>query len=440
MELKKPEGFVYLNTLNPEYNSLEILKKLYKTEETANDEKIKELKNPFSLSGSKAKQLVENPYARYKEVILGESPYFGEEAETRMLMGKILEDSIIYHLIKPKYENNPLWADKVIVIDKRRRQVKGMPWISYELDMIVYKLDSPRSEYVDGFPTEINYSNSIYYPNNETLYQPKLPCDFVINNTSGAYDEFLETQEKYAIYDVKNSQLDVMENFDNYDNQINVYGYFENTPRVGLFVLVKNAKLEELVKDKDARIIKKIFNSYDNFIKGLENGYTFEKEKFEGICTELPVEADTQDNQKILDNIYEGLKLFKKYDLEYKTAEANLKLIKDYIKVNLPTVTKQEKFNITIPLNSDETEKLSYYTTKVSTKEEINTKELIKFFFNNDITKVKTKNGEEIDFSLQKFMYQKWTGGIGMFRLTTKEQIYLDSYLEIIFKGEKYDI
>lgn len=436
MEFKKPEGFRYLSTLNPEYNSLEIELKEYESESSSNNDKHKELKNPFSLSGSKAKQLVIDPYARYKEVILGENPYFGDEAETRMLMGRILEDSIIYHLIKPKYENNSLWADKIIVIDKRRRYVKSMPWISYELDMLVYQLEKPLKDYeIDGScEFETFYNNK-----NDKEIKSYLPGNFIINNTSGAYDEFLSKQIKYAVYDVKNSQLDVLENWNNYDTQINLYGYFENVSRVGLFVLVKNAKLDELVKNKDASIIKKIFNSYDEFIKGLEKGYTFEKEKYEGVCTELPLKVN-EEHQQILNNIYDCFTMFSEYNLKFKKAEADLKLIKDYVKLNLSDITKQEQFNITIPLNSDGKEKISYYTTKKSIKDEIDTKELLKFFYNNDIIKVKTKDNKEIDFSLEKFFYKKITGGIPMFRLITKEHIEIDKKLQEKLKGEDFNV
>jgi len=169
-----------------------------------------------------------------------------------------------------------------------------------------------------------------------------------------------------------------------------------------LFVLYKNAKLDELVQNTNIDKTNEIFIAYDNFIKKLDTTDNvlpnFDEEKEKGICTDLPLEIEDKNKQIILNNIYDALGLLPDYNNAYKKAETELKLLKDYIKLNLPIITNKTEYSINIPLSSDGSEKISFYTTKVSNKQEINTKELIKFLNNYDVKSIITKDGKEIDF------------------------------------------
>lgn len=424
MILKKPKKFVYLKTLKPLEQKFPLnIKYLdYINAEYSTEDKINERKNPFSLSGSKAKQIVLEPYSRYQEVILEKEVKYSDESLTRMKLGNLLEDIVTYHLVKPTYENNKVWDDKLIVIDKRRRYVEDMPWISYEVDLIIYKLQKPRNEY------------SFFETEKLVGYSP----EFIINNTSGAYDTFLAKQKKYAIYDIKVSQLDVLENYDNYIYQLQLYAYFEKVNKCGLFNLYRNAKLEEIVKDYDANIINTIFNKYDEFINNLENDNIFEKEKLLSTCTEIPTFSNDISQNEMLEKIYHALELYQEYNYKEKEAKLNMDTIKDFIKIKLPQIVKTDKFNITIPLT--DTDKLSFYTTKETYKDEINTKELLLFLNNNNINKVISENGAILDFNLKDFISQKLTGGVPMFRLVTKEKPKLDTKLEKFNLETDYNI
>lgn len=378
------------------YDNFEIEILPYSNEEISQEEKIKQRQDYTSLSGSKAKQIVCEPYERYLETVLDKKPNYSDEAKMRMRLGIILENTVIYQVIKPEYKDKEQWKNKLIVVDKRRRKFKDKNW-TYELDMLVYKLEKPWRDYEDF---DSNYA------------------DFIIDNTSGAYDNFLSNQEKYAVYDVKVSQIDAVDNYENYKYQLNYMAHAERVKRAGLFVLVKSAKLEEYTKDYDKNTAYEIFDSYYDFVNKIESGYTFEKEKELGVCYDLP--EQTEENKEELDKIYLALENITASSLELKNQEKILDVYKDYIKETLPKLTNHEDFNIKYDSANGE---VAFYTTKKYPKKEINQKELEMFLKNNEIVGVISKDGTKLDFDINNFIKEKVTGGFKMFRIKPNSEL-----------------
>lgn len=413
--ITEPENYFPASTLNFNFNEKGLILAPFTSEEEAEQTKINDSSSFYSLSGSKAKTIIQYPHHRYLQTIKGVVPTFDKKAQWRMWFGKVQEDVILYQVYGKILPEEPLWDDKIIVVDKRRRFVKGAEWINYELDALVYQLDKPLAEYDEFISGDNTYAS-----------------EFIIDNSYGYYDEFLSDKHKYGVADIKDTQLEIQDNWENYKYQLHLMAWGECVNKVMLLTIVKNADPQWLMKDYDGNVTKKMFTAYDEFVDGVINkGLDFEVVADKNCLTEVPEVAEIK-------NIIAKLPA-KKYLQEQATAD--FKELSDQLKIKLAEINKNNLFDITVVPEDDFAKKITLKTSKVSKKVVLDVPLLETFLQNSDVVKVITSNGKEIPFNINNFYKLTYTGGSPTLIVSLKEKVTVSPEIEEIVGvklSEKY--
>lgn len=379
--------------------------------------KMEGIRDVWSISGSKAKDIVQTPEKRYGNSVQQFDANFDLEAQTRMKAGADLEDYIVKQ-IAPMWLTEEYWADKVLVLDKRRYEVKKYPNISVEYDVLVYqKPEKTGLQIIDpNIPFEEGDDENIWLEEQTERYNH--------------LDNLTASWIKVMVMDIKNSQMDVKSNADTYSYQLNLGCWVDWFPMHTIGNFEKNCRFSVFIQPFDDNVVKEIFTkSLEYFVQNVEPAMN-EVDNYKSLVETSKNDPTFADTDLVIE-LQRSLQLFRPNSESTKAKSEwqeenidyfNQKLIefaalqKEYVEIAQKVKEyKNELKELEIP-ESDakrikiETPefKITYSKYVKSGTSSVDQVALNNWFVMHDVVpynaKVINKNGEEVKFNLEEFI------------------------------------